>query len=285
MCAAISRSTRRRRQRPGMNTLSCCASSTPAPAPASKSVERVPLVQLKNVHYCVPMDYDRVIFKNLNLSIYPGELVLITGLNGSGKSTALKLISGLNHPDSGELYWKNERMKPKDMVKKVGVMMQMPGNYFFMRTILQELVMGRITRTPDDVRKVMAQVGLFDISLSRSPKSLSGGETRRLALASQIMREPTPEVITLDEPLVGVDWDGREDIIKLLGELKRQFALVIVSHEPKELLIHCDRLIQIANGEAHEVERNVIDKALLLLRKRQEEAERGVATPRTIFDN
>lgn len=229
------------------------------------------------------MDYDRVVFKNLNLSIYPGELVLITGLNGSGKSTALKLISGLNEPDSGELYWKNEQVKPKEMVRKVGVMMQMPGNYFFMRTILQELVMGRRTRTPDDVRKVMAQVGLFDISLTRNPRSLSGGETRRLALASQIMREPTPEVITLDEPLVGVDWDGREDIIKLLGDLKRQFALIIVSHEPKELLVHCDRLIQIANGEAHEVKREVIDKAVLLLKKR-EQAERGVATPQTIFD-
>lgn len=182
---------------------------------------------------------------------------------------------GLEEAERGTFYWNGKKTKQKHLVSNIGVVMQSPGDYFFLPTVLEELVMGRSSRTPDDVRRVMHAVGLSNLSLMANPRALSGGQTRRLALASQMMREPLPALFMLDEPLVGVDWTGREELVALLGRLKKEFAMVIVSHEPAELLPHADRVVQVARGRMHEVPREVIDHALRLTaeRRKAEEAE------------
>lgn len=182
----------------------------------------------------------------------------------------MQLMLGLEEAERGSFYWKGQKIKQRKLIDNIGVVMQSPGDYFFLPTVLEELVMARSSRTPDDVRRVMHAVGLSNLSLLANPRNLSGGQTRRLALASQMMREPLPELFMLDEPLVGVDWTGREELIALLGTLKTQFAMVIVSHEPAELLPHADRVVQMARGRAHEVPREVIDKALRVRAERKE---------------
>lgn len=187
----------------------------------------------------------------------------------------MQLMLGLEEAERGTFYWNGKKTKQKHLVSNIGVVMQSPGDYFFLPTVLEELVMGRSSRTPDDVRRVMHAVGLSNLSLMANPRALSGGQTRRLALASQMMREPLPALFMLDEPLVGVDWTGREELVALLGRLKKEFAMVIVSHEPAELLPHADRVVQVARGRMHEVSREVIDRALRLTaeRRKAEEAE------------
>ncbi len=237
------------------------------------------------MQYRVPMDYDKIVFHSLNFSVYPGEMVLLTGHNGSGKSTALQLMNGLLEPESGKSYWKEDVLKkPSHMVRNVGVVMQNPGKYFFTATVLDELTLGRPQVRPDDVRRVMADVGLRDISLRQQPHRLSGGQKRRLALASQMIRKPMPELFTLDEPLVGVDWIGRDEIIRLLGELKSKFAMVVVSHEPYELLHLADRVVQVAYGRIYETPRHVIDKALQLLKGNTAEKRAIAARLESILD-
>ncbi len=176
---------------------------------------------------------------------------------------------GLKEAERGKLFWKGKEAKRKHLIQKIGVVMQSPGDYFFLPTVLEELVMNRPSRTPDDVRHIMHATGLSNVSLLANPRSLSGGQTRRLALASQMMREPLPELFVLDEPLVGVDWTGRDELIELLGSLKSKFAMVIISHEPAELLPFADRVVQVARGRMHEVKREVIDKALRIARSEQ----------------
>lgn len=162
----------------------------------------------------------------------------------------------------GEIYWKGKKVNPSRMIDHIGVVMQNPAAYFITPTVLDELVLERETKTPDDVRRVLAAVGLTDISLMARPKSLSGGQVRRLALASQLMREPLPELFVLDEPLAGVDWTARRDLAKLLGSLKSQFGIIIVSHEPGELLQYADRVVEVGRGDMRDIDNQIIRKAI-----------------------
>lgn len=163
---------------------------------------------------------------------------------------------------NGELYWCGKLTPPGRMLDHIGAVMQSPGQYFLCPTVLEELTLGREGKTPDDVRRVLAAVGLLDVSLMAPPTSLSGGQIRRLALAAQLMREPLPTLFVLDEPLAGVDWTARRDIVKLLGSLKSQFAIVIVSHEPGELLPYADRVVEVSRGGMHDIHQDIIRRAV-----------------------
>lgn len=170
---------------------------------------------------------------------------------------------------NGELYWKGNNVKPSTMIDNIGVVMQNPAAYFITPTVLDELVLERDTKTPDDVRRVLAAVGLTDISLMARPKSLSGGQVRRLALASQLMREPLPELFVLDEPLAGVDWTARRDLVQLLGSLKSQFGIIIVSHEPGPLLEYADRVVEVGRGDMRDIDNHIIQKAIQVRAQRK----------------
>lgn len=174
-------------------------------------------------------------------------------------------------PRNGQLFWQGRLTKPSQMMEHVGVVMQNPGQYFLTPTVLDELVMGRNTKTPDDVRRVLYAVGLTDVSLMASPRSLSGGQIRRLALASQLMREPLPLLFVLDEPLAGVDWTARRELVQLLGSLKSQFAVVIVSHEPGDLLEYADRVVQVGRGGMFDIDKRVIQRAIKVRARRKAE--------------
>lgn len=91
---------------------------------------------------------------------------------------------------------------------------------------LRELLASRL-------QKAMTSVGLNGISLDKDPQSLSGGYKRRLALAIQLVQ--MPELLILDEPLAGLDWKARADVVKLLKDLKNKLTLLVVSHDLKEL--------------------------------------------------
>lgn len=162
----------------------------------------------------------------------------------------------------GQIYWKGEKVKPRSMLKRIGIVMQNPSDYFISETILDEMIIGCEYATPDQVRQNLYATGLTNISLLAHPKSLSGGQTRRLALAIQLMRQPLPPLFVLDEPLAGVDWAGRRDLIKFLGSLKDQFAIIIVSHEPGELLKYADRVVEVSRLGMHDIDPKIIRKAI-----------------------
>jgi energy-coupling factor transport system ATP-binding protein len=175
---------------------------------------------------------------------------------------------GFTRPDAGQIRWKGEKIKRDKLKSKISMVMQRPSDFFFAKTVLEELVIGRAEATPKDVRDALADVGLNDISLLANPQNLSGGQMKRLAVASQLMRKPRSELMLMDEPMAGVDPAARREMAELLGELRNEFAIVIVSHEPGELLEYADRIVQIARGRLREVDRSVIEAARRIRRAR-----------------
>jgi energy-coupling factor transport system ATP-binding protein len=94
--------------------------------------------------------------------------------------------------------------------------------------------------------KALKSVGLDQLSMETAPHSLSGGQQRRLALAVQLIRKPY--LLLLDEPTAGLDWSMRQQIANLLGQLKKNWSLLVVSHDADELQFLADRCWQIDHG-------------------------------------
>lgn len=178
------------------------------------------------------------------------------------------LMIGILQPNKGQILWKGDRIRRWQRGGKMSLIPQKPAQYFLGRTIMEELLLGRAHVTPDQVRSALLSVGLGNISLLKAPRELSGGQMKRLAIAAQLLRTPRPELILLDEPFAGVDRKSRRDIAELLVRLQAESAIGIISHEPSELLMHADRVIQLAHGHLIEVDQGVLKRAKDLMASR-----------------
>jgi energy-coupling factor transport system ATP-binding protein len=108
----------------------------------------------------------------------------------------------------------------------------------------------------DRLKEALAEVGLEHLAWETVPHALSGGQQRRLALAVQLIRQPN--LLLLDEPTAGLDWSMRRQLAKLLGKLKHHWTLLIVSHDPGELLQIADRSWKIHQGELTSFDPNLL---------------------------
>lgn len=153
-------------------------------------------------------------------------------------------------------------MKSKHIRRRCGVVLQDPRQYFLFKTVLEELILGQPYKPPEYVRNILCELGLSDISLRAHPQSLSGGQTRRLAVACQFMKDPLPSLFILDEPLAGVDWTARRDIVRFLGSLKAKFAVLLISHEPSDLLQYADRVVEVSRGGIHNIDPTIVQCAI-----------------------
>lgn len=186
------------------------------------------------------------ILKSVQLELAPQQLGLIVGPSGSGKSTLLEILAGLAKKTSGGLFWREQDLTPDQLQQLAGLVFQFPERHFCGHTILEELRLGHPELGKERIDRALEAVKLDHISLNTSPRSLSGGQQRRLALAVQLIRQPV--VLLLDEPTAGLDWSMRRQLISLLGELKKEWSLLIVSHEPGEVVGIADRCWTLEHG-------------------------------------
>lgn len=187
------------------------------------------------------------ILKSINLSLAPQQLGLIVGPSGSGKSTLLEILAGLAESHAGGIFWREQELTFLELEQLAGLVFQFPERHFCGGTILEELRLGHPELGSQKVHEALAEVGLEDLSLSTSPQSLSGGQQRRLALAVQLIRQP--HLLLLDEPTAGLDWSMRLQLVKLLERLKTHWTLLVVSHDPTELVEIADTCWKMSQGE------------------------------------
>jgi energy-coupling factor transport system ATP-binding protein len=204
------------------------------------------MLKIKQLSYHPPAS-DRAILKDVNLELPPQNLGLVIGPSGSGKSTLLEILAGLASGTSGGVYWRDRVLTTETLQQLGGLVFQFPERHFCTNTMLEELRLGHPELGAERVEGALSAVGLADLPLNTSPHALSGGQQRRLALAVQLIRQPN--LLLLDEPTAGLDWSMRQQLVSLLAELKKEWTLLIVTHDAGDLLAIADKCWQIDQGE------------------------------------
>jgi energy-coupling factor transport system ATP-binding protein len=209
------------------------------------------MLRLENLSYHPPAT-PQPILKNINLELPAQKLGLIVGPSGSGKTTILEILAGLAEPTKGQIYWRTKQLTDLDLQQLAGLVFQFPERHFCGATVLEELRLGHPELDLERVKDALSEVGLDHISLKISPHDLSGGQQRRLALAVQLIRQPN--VLMLDEPTAGLDWSMRIQLAKLLAKLKEHWTLLVVTHDPGDLIEIADRCWTINQGVLQSIE-------------------------------
>jgi zinc transport system ATP-binding protein len=194
------------------------------------------------------------VLKNASFHIHQGEFIALVGPNGSGKTTALKLLLGLEQPQSGkiELFGAGSTQKTRNLVGYVP--QQAAFDRAFPITVREVVKMGRLSplsrkfRAGDKaaVEEALEQAEIADLA-DRSYTALSGGQRRRVMVARALAAKP--EILILDEPTANMDSESEERLFKTLGKLKGQTTILIVTHDTGFVSALTDRVLCLGNRE------------------------------------
>ena len=218
-------------------------------------------IKLENISYVygAGTPYELLALNNVDLEIEEGSVTGIIGHTGSGKSTLMQLLNGLERPTSGKVYldgvdiWETPK-KISQIRFRVGLVMQYPEYQLFEETVAKDIGYGPsnmgLEKTEIDRRVLNAAniVGLSPELLDKSPFDLSGGEKRRAAIAGVMAM--APEVLVLDEPAAGLDPVGRSTIFNAISKYRAETGatIVIVSHSMEDMARICDNIIVMSGG-------------------------------------
>lgn len=191
---------------------------------------------------------------DVSFTVEQGDFVGVIGATGSGKSTLIAHLNGLNKPTSGKV-WVDGRDLWADPAKirefrfLTGLVFQYPEYQLFEETCYKDIAFGPKNMGLDEaevdrrVREAARFVGLDDTLLARSPFELSGGQKRRVAVAGVLAMRP--RILVLDEPAAGLDPEGRDEI---LGEIKQYHkqtgtTVLLVSHSMEDIAKYANRVL------------------------------------------
>jgi len=207
------------------------------------------IFELHNVSYTYLRKFEAL--RDVNLSIQTGEHVAILGANGSGKSTLLSILNALKYPTSGEFYAFGNLVKEdifdslednefsRYFRKKVGFVFQNPDVQLFSSTVFDEIAFGplQLDMPHDEVRKrandVMDMIGISNLK-DRSPHTLSGGEKKKVSIASVL--SVNPDILLFDEPTAGLDPRSQSWLINLIQELAKTGKTIITATHDLEVV-------------------------------------------------
>ncbi len=207
-----------------------------------------------------PANARHPIVNNLNLSLYPGEILVLLGPSGSGKTTTLRLIAGLELPDQGSIRihgvaaaGRGRALPPE--ARRVGMVFQ---DYaLFPHMTVHDNIRFALHAYPKHeqsgrISEALRLVGLTGLG-ERLPHQLSGGQQQRVAIARALA--PQPPVILLDEPFSNLDTALRDQVRSELRAILRgaQTAAIIVTHDQVEALAIADRIALLNDGVLHQI--------------------------------
>ena len=220
-----------------------------------------PILETKNLNciYSQGTPFEHQALTDVNFAAYPGEYIGIIGHTGSGKSTLIQHLNGLNKPTSGQVLlhgkdiWES-KASVREAKFHVGLVFQYPEYQLFEETVYQDIAFGprnmKLSEEEIDrrVRQAAQFVGLQERHLQKSPFELSGGQKRRVAIAGVIAMEP--EVLILDEPTAGLDPVGRDAILANIRayHASKNATIILVSHSMEEVARSVDRIVVVNDG-------------------------------------
>ena len=191
--------------------------------------------------------------KDINIKIDDNETIGIVGANGAGKSTLIKTIVGIFLTDQGEIIVDGEKVTKKTLNsirKKVGVVFQNPDDQLFMNKVYDDIAFGprnyKLTeeKVKEKVEKVMKELNIEKLK-DRSPNNLSGGEKRKVAIATVLSMEPS--IILFDEPTSFLDPKGKRILIETLKGINT--TKIIATHDLDMVKDNCKRVIVLKEGQ------------------------------------
>ncbi|WP_273451671.1 energy-coupling factor ABC transporter ATP-binding protein [Streptococcus ferus] len=198
---------------------------------------------------------------DIDLEVKTGSFTAFIGHTGSGKSTVMQLLNGLNLPTQGKVQvddWvitpdaKNKEIK--GLRKKVGLVFQFPESQLFDETVLKDVAFGPqnfgLAKEEAEAiaREKLAMVGLSEELFNKNPFELSGGQMRRVAIAGILAMEP--DVLVLDEPTAGLDPKGRKELMALFEKLHQKgLTVVLVTHLMDDVANYADWVHVLEHGK------------------------------------
>jgi cobalt/nickel transport system ATP-binding protein len=196
--------------------------------------------------------------ENCSLDLKPGETLALLGPNGAGKTTLLMVADGLLRPQSGRIDVFGDPLDgnsaPKGCGKRTGIVFQNADDQVFCPTVFEDVVFGPLNHgfsseeAHDLAHWALARVGLEGFE-NRVPQHLSGGEKRKVALATVLSMKP--DLLLFDEPTTGLDPKGKNDLMAMLQESEQ--TLLIATHDFELALRVCDRVALMDGGRVVEV--------------------------------
>lgn len=191
----------------------------------------------------------KIVLNNLNFEMTGGQIYAICGANGSGKSVFLRILVGLMRPACGNVTIFGERIGGKaEFPRSTGALIDHPGFLLNESGFRNLHLLAKISggATPAKISEAMYLVGLNPHD-HKPFKTYSVGMRQRLGLAQAIMENP--QLLILDEPTAGLDFDGQREIYDYLIELRKQGkTILITSHSQAEIKLLCDRAFSLSEG-------------------------------------
>lgn len=224
--------------------------------PAQTEVAQDVIVEAQQASFTYPAAKQPAV-RNATFTIRRGEIVAIVGKNGSGKSTLARLIVGLLKPNVGNIHVVGQearRKRAQPIYQSMGYVFQYPEHQFLSDTVESEIAYGLEVqhRPKDEIRSLVEEfmrLLRLEGAAERHPFNLSGGEKRRLSVATMMVIEPT--LLILDEPTYGLD-EG--NLINLLGFLfdrlrERNITIIFITHDMRLVAEYAQRVLVMSQGE------------------------------------
>ncbi|MCY7344489.1 MAG: ATP-binding cassette domain-containing protein, partial [Pseudonocardia sp.] len=197
----------------------------------------------------------RPALRGVDLRLHAGEVVALMGRNGAGKSTLLASLVGLRRPSSGTVRVGAHQpadpvtLVPRDLVRRVGMVPQEPGDLLYSDTVAGECSQGDVDAgaAPGTALGIFADL-VPGVVGTTHPRDLSEGQ--RLALALAVVLAGRPPVVLLDEPTRGLDYPGKKRLVQVLRDLAAGgHAVLLATHDVELAATVTDRTVVLAEGE------------------------------------
>jgi len=213
------------------------------------SSKRQPI--LRTVHLGLSVK-GKTLVKDVNIEVYPRDVLAIVGPSGSGKTSFLRLLNRLDEPTSGTVIVEGvdyRQIPPRELRRKIGFVMQSP--VLFPGTVAFNISYGPaqrgITLSEEEIERLLSMVGLSGYS-KRDIGRLSGGEAQRVQLVRTLAN--SPDILLLDEPTSALDESSKTEIESLLLRIiqDRHLTCIMVTHDPKQVSRMATRVMYMKEG-------------------------------------